>query len=159
MKYLPILFMLFALTLLGERDCCGRNAAAAGAATVKSGAGQEEEQPITEETPEANPDIDKLTLPETQAEALAEIQRKNEKMALRQRIKESETLFEKAVKSYEKGSAAKALDNFNAALVILSSANIDASALYGLKDDYRKERHNTSSPEKSTPSRWTPTTR
>jgi membrane-bound lytic murein transglycosylase D len=95
-------------------------------------------RPITEETPEINPEKDKLKLPESDTAALLELQKKNDKIALRQKIKESEMLFEKALKSYDKGSVPKARDNFTQSLIILSSANIDASILYELRDNYRQ---------------------
>ena len=97
----------------------------------------EDEKPITEETPEVNPEKESLMLPRSEAEALAELQMKNKNAAVRQKVRNAELLFEKAVKSYEKGSVSKAAESFNEALVILSSAGVEAPALYRYKDDFR----------------------
>ena len=115
------------------RGCFALNGAAASTSTVTQSV---DEKPITEETPEINPDKESLKLPATEAEVLCGLQKKSDKAALRLKVREAERLFENGIKSYEKGSASKASDDFNSALVILSTANLDASSIYLLKNKY-----------------------
>lgn len=134
---IPVLCCLI-LSLILLNPACSFAGANNGAAAGSNGAAQaEEEQPITEETPETNPEKEEIKLPETEAVLMENMRQKSEKSALRIKVKEAEKLFEKALKSYEKGSVPKAKDNFSAAAVILSSCALEASLYYELKDEYR----------------------
>jgi len=139
MKSFIIFFILIGSFSLAPGRLSALEGVSESSASLKTGkaAAEEECRPITDETPETNPEKDRIMLPESENTAALNYQKKQQKALVRQKIKEAEIIFEQALKSYEKGSVSKAAESFDRALVLLSSADIDASTLYALKDSYR----------------------